>query len=96
MFVYVYDLYKTGDQHIVEVGFGFPTLRAVNVDFEVESPVFVDSFLEYKYVKHEGKILRMHRKGCLVRESRRKNSVTDFYIGEWRRFYIADLEGKRT
>ena len=90
--VYVHDVIRSEDRFLVEVGCGFPTFRAVDLGFETESPVFVDSFLEYKYVKHDGKILRFHRKGCTVIRSGIKYPETDFYLGEWRRFYTADTQ----
>ena len=90
---YIYDVCTPGDRYLFEAGLGLPTFRPINLDFEAESPVFVDSFLEYKYVKHEGKIFRMHRSGCPIIKSGRKHPLVDFYIEDWRRFYIADLEG---
>ncbi|CAG5119774.1 unnamed protein product [Candidula unifasciata] len=92
--VYVEDVEKNGDKFLIEVGFGFPTFRAISLDFEHESPAFTDSFIEYKYIKHQGRILRMHRKGDLVK-SQEPSSVDglNFVIDGWRRFYSADPEG---
>ncbi|BFZ20185.1 hypothetical protein BsWGS_23224 [Bradybaena similaris] len=92
--VYVEDVETSGDKFLVEVGFGFPTFRAVSLNFEHESPAFTDSFIEYKYIKYQGKILRMHRKGDLVK-SQGPSSVDGlhFVIDGWRRFYSADTEG---
>ncbi|CAB4026525.1 arylamine N-acetyltransferase 1-like, partial [Paramuricea clavata] len=56
-------LEQDGDLYLADCGMGFPTFRTVSLDFAEESPIFKDSFLEYKYVRHEGKILRMHGKG---------------------------------
>ena len=90
--VYITDLVTPGDKYLVEVAVGFPTFRAVSLDFEEESPVFVDSFIEYKYVKHNGQILRMHRKGCPVRARGCRDPPINFYLGEWRRFYMAEVK----
>lgn len=92
--VYTEDVEKPGDKFLVEVGFGFPTFRAISLDFEDESAHFVDSFIEYKYIKYEGKILRMHRKGDLVK-SQGQSSVDGlhFVLDGWRRFYCANPEG---
>ncbi|CAL1536813.1 unnamed protein product [Lymnaea stagnalis] len=88
--VYVRNVERTGDNFIVEVGFGFPTFRAVSLDFEKESPVYIDSFIEYKYIKYEGNILRMHRKGELVKGSTNTPDGVNFFLDGWRRFYFAD------
>ncbi|XP_055958674.1 uncharacterized protein LOC130013996 [Patella vulgata] len=79
---------KTKDAYLLEAGCGYPTFRIISLDFEEESPIFFDSFLEYKLVRFDGKILRMHRKGDMRPP---KDVDTSFYIGEWRRFYDFDL-----
>ncbi|XP_005112855.1 uncharacterized protein LOC101854469 [Aplysia californica] len=90
--VYVCDVATPGDKFLVEVGFGFPTYRAISLDFEKESPEYIDSFIEYKYIRHEGKVLRMHRKGCPIRAMGKKNPLVDFVVGDWRRFYLVEPE----
>ena len=80
-------LEQGGDLFLVDCGSGFATFRAISLDFAEESPVFNDSFLEYKYIRHEGKILRMHGKGDLVRRNNPPVEGLDFIIGHWRRFY---------
>ena len=89
--VYVHNVVSPGDKYLVDVGCGFPTFRAIDLSFETESPIYTDSFIEYKYVKHDGQILRFHRNGCSIIKSGIPNPETDFYIGEWRRFYKADV-----
>ncbi|KAK7095580.1 uncharacterized protein [Littorina saxatilis] len=89
--VLVNDLEKKGDLHLVECGCGFPTFRAVSLDFEEESPVFVDSFLEYKYVRHEGQILRMQGDGDTIKRNDPPKKDLDFFMGKWRRFYFFSL-----
>ena len=63
IFVHARNVERPGDAFIVDCGTGFPTFRAISLDFEKESPVYKDSFLEYKFIRHEGKVLRMHRDG---------------------------------
>ena len=61
--VHARDVEKPGDAFLVDAGNGFPTFKAISLDFEKESPVYRDSFHEYKFIRHEGKVLRMHRDG---------------------------------
>ena len=58
----VRDLSSPGSRHIVDNS-AFPTFEAIPLDFEVESPIYHHSYLEYKFLKRDGQILRMHRKG---------------------------------
>ncbi len=93
----VKDLVNTGDIHLVDCGVGLPTFTAISLNFNEESPIFEESFLEYKYIKHGGKILRMHGKGDLVRRNDPPIEGLDFILGKWRRFYeftLEDFEGK--
>ncbi|XP_076436106.1 uncharacterized protein LOC143275718 [Babylonia areolata] len=94
--VIVNDLEKKGDVHVVECGVGFPTFRAVSLDFDEESPVYVDSFLEYKYILHEGKFLRMHGKGDTVKRNDPPVRGLDFIVGKCRRFYYFSLKPSDT
>ena len=96
IFVVVRNLDRDGDSYLVETGLGFPTFRAVSLDFEFESPVFVDSFLEYKYIKHGGLLLRMHSKGDTAPRPDPPRPDVDFYMGEWRWFYYSDLKCYRS
>lgn len=62
VFVLVYDLLQPGDRFAVDVGFGYPSYRAVSLDFEHESQTFTDSFLTYKYAKSkDDKYVRLHK-----------------------------------
>lgn len=54
------NLRKDGDIHLVDAGCGHPTFQAISLDFETESPMFQESFLRYKFVKHGCKIRRLH------------------------------------
>ncbi|KAK7504504.1 hypothetical protein BaRGS_00004370 [Batillaria attramentaria] len=92
VFVLVQNLRNRGDRYLVEAGVGFPTYRAVPLDFTDESPTYVDSFLEYKYIKHENLLLRMHRRGDTAPRPHPPRPDIDFYIGEWRRFYFSDMK----
>ncbi len=40
-----------GDMYLVDVGFAFPTLYVVALDFDRESDVFFDSFVRYRIVR---------------------------------------------
>ncbi|XP_046337497.2 uncharacterized acetyltransferase YvcN-like isoform X2 [Haliotis rufescens] len=61
--VFVQNLVTDGDTFLVDVGFGDPLFEAVSLDFETESPVFKQSYLEVKFFKQNGKIVRAHGKG---------------------------------
>nr|KAG5699846.1 hypothetical protein BaRGS_034620 [Batillaria attramentaria] len=87
----VNDLTKAGDLHLVDCATQTPTFRAVPLDFEVESPVYQESFLEYKYIRHDGKILRMHGRGDPVRHRDPPREGLDFIVGKWRRFYCFEI-----
>ncbi len=88
----VKDLVNTGDIHLVDCGVGLPTFTAISLNFNEESHIFEESFLEYKYIKYGGKILRMHGKGDLVRRNDPPVEGLDFILGKWRRFYEFTLE----
>lgn len=92
IFVLVRNLDRPGDSFLVETGLGFPTFKAINLDFDKESPVFEDSFLEYQYIKYDNLLLRMHRKGDTAPRPNPPRPEVDFYQGEWRRFYYSDLK----
>ena len=92
--ILISDLEKKGDLHLVECGVGFPTFRAISLDFKEESPVFVDSFLEYKYIRHEGQFLRMHGEGDTLKRNNPSIDGLDFIMGKWRRFYFFTLRPK--
>ncbi|KAL8562997.1 hypothetical protein ACOMHN_004689 [Nucella lapillus] len=85
--VLVHDLEKEGDLHLVECGCTMPTFEAISLDFSEESPVFVQSFLEYKYMRHEGKIMRMHGDGDTMKHNDPPVPGVDFIVGKWRKFY---------
>lgn len=89
--ILVNDLEQKGDLHLVECGIGSPTFRAVSLNFEEESPIFVDSFLEYKYIRHEGRYLRMQGKGDPMKRNDPPKEGLDFIVGRWRRFYSFTL-----
>ena len=81
-----------GDLFLVDTGLGFPTFRAINLDFEKESPAYRDSFHEYKYIRHEGKIVRMHKHG----EEGPRSNLHDgehFIMGCWHRFCFSETDG---
>jgi arylamine N-acetyltransferase len=92
--VYVEDVEKAGDKFLVEVGLGFPTFRAVSLDFETESQQVRESFQDYKYIKHGGKIMRMHNeRDPTKRQTHNSYEEMNFVIGGWKRFYYANPEG---
>ena len=59
----VQNLRKPGDKYLVDVGIGYPTFEAIPLDFEYESPVYMHSFLQYKFVREGNAIVRWHGKG---------------------------------
>ncbi|XP_071479605.1 uncharacterized protein [Diadema antillarum] len=56
----VHNLTKEGSRHIVDVGTGYPTFRAIPMDFEQVSPEYTDSFLRYRYIYEGDLIIRQH------------------------------------
>jgi hypothetical protein len=88
----VKDLVNPGDMHLVDCGLGQPTFKAISLNFYEESPIFQESFLEYKYIKHDGKILRMHGDGDLMKHNDPPIEGFDLILGKWRRFYEFSLE----
>ncbi|RUS85352.1 hypothetical protein EGW08_006895, partial [Elysia chlorotica] len=90
--VHVRNVEKPGDKFLVETALGFPTFRVISLDFEKESPEFRDSFLEYKYIKHEGQLLRMQRHGDPLPRSNLPEGVV-FVLDGWRRMYYSDMSG---
>ncbi len=47
----VRNLTTVGDVYLVDVGFGYPTLHVVPLDFDRESDVFFESFVRYRIVR---------------------------------------------
>jgi hypothetical protein len=95
--VMVKDLVNKGDFHLVDCGLGLPSFRAISLNFSEESPVYQDSFLEYKFIKHDGKVMRMHGDGDMVVRNDSPIEGLDFIRGKWRRFYefpVETLEGE--
>ena len=90
--VIVKDLVNTGDVHLVDCGLGLPSFRAISLNFNEESPVYQESYLEYKYIKRDGKILRMHGEGDLVKRNDPPIEGLDLILGKWRRFYEFSLQ----
>ena len=90
----VYGLENESDVHLVDCSSGCPTFRAVSLKFRDESPIFKDSFLEYKYIRLDGKILRMNGEGDMLKRNNPPIKDLDFIIGRWRRFYCFDPDQK--
>ena len=88
----VKDLVNTGDIHLVDCGLGQPSFRAISLNFNEESPVYQESYLEYKYIKRDGKILRMHGDGDVVKRNDPPIEGLDLILGKWRRFYEFSLQ----
>ena len=82
----VRDLSSPGSRHIVDNS-AFPTFEAIPLDFEVESPIYHHSYLEYKFLKKGGQILRMHRKG----EHTPTIPGHECIIDGWRRIFDFEL-----
>ena len=81
--VLVEDLVKSGDQYLVEVGFGEPSFCAIDLDFEKETPINQDSYSRYKYCKEDGKIWRVF-KG--------REGKSDEKEDGWKKCYFFTLE----
>ena len=90
--IIIKDLVNVGDIHVVDCGLGLPTFRAISLNFNEESPVCQDSFLEYKFLKHDGKVLRMHGDGDTVVHRDPPIQGLDFICGKWRRFCEFTIE----
>ena len=92
--VCIYGLENESDVHLIDCASGFATLRSISLNFPDDSPIFKDSFLEYKYIRHNGKILRMHGKGDSFKRNSPPIEGLDFIQGHWRRFYFLDPDQK--
>ena len=89
--VLVEDLEKEGDLHLVDCGLVLPSFRAISLNFDQESPVYQDSYLEYKLIRHNGLILRMHGSGDIIKRNNPPIEGLDFVVGKWRRYYRFDI-----
>ena len=89
--VLVEDLEKKGDLHLVDCGLVLPSFRAISLNFDQESPVYQDSYLEYKLIRHNGLILRMHGSGDIIKRNNPPIEGLDFIVGKWRRYYQFDI-----
>lgn len=77
-----------GDLFLVDAGCGFPTFQAVDLNFNLESSEFHQSFLCYKFLKQpNGKVLRLHKRHSLAR-----SSETNDPNSEWQRYYDFELK----
>lgn len=94
LLIYGLESESESDVHLVDCGSGFPTFRAISLKFPDESPQFKDSFLEYKYIRLNGKILRMHGEGDMLKRNSPPIEGLDLIIGPWRRFYYFDPDQK--
>ena len=61
------DLTHQGSTHLADAN-GYPTFQAIPLDFEEKSPIYNESFFEYKFMrkineKGQKVILRLHRRG---------------------------------
>lgn len=89
LIVLVGGLGKPGEQFLVDVGNEHPTLEAVPLGFGEESPEYHHSYLEYKFMCREGRILRLHNRGQHDSKAQIDASLDGFYI-----FYDFDLLSK--
>ncbi|XP_013394787.1 arylamine N-acetyltransferase 1 [Lingula anatina] len=56
-----HDVVTSGDSYLIDAGGGYPTLIAIPLDFQDESPVYTFSFCTFKYVRKEDREFhRMH------------------------------------
>lgn len=77
-----------GDLYLIDAGCGFPTFAAVDLNFEKESVEYYQSFLRYKFVKQEGKILRLQ----LSREIGQNGGTPVSSQEVWKRNYDFELK----
>ncbi len=82
----VCNLKCNGDRYLVDVGVGYPTFEAIALDFENESAVYKHSFLEYKFVKEEGKINRWHHS-----KTDKRPVKPEDVVGNWKRIVKIDM-----
>ena len=71
---------KPGDTYLVEAGCASPCFEAINLDFEVESPVYHASFLRYKFVKRGNKIQRFHDRSGFELSPGKQTSTETFEL----------------
>ncbi|XP_064616673.1 uncharacterized protein LOC135480700 [Liolophura sinensis] len=77
-----------GDLFLVDAGCGFPTFQAVDLNFDLESAEYCQSFLCYKLVKQSnGKVLRLHKRHSLVKSLEPNDAKS-----EWKRYYDFELK----
>ena len=75
-----------GDSYIVDVGQGTPNFKPIPLNFEEESPLYSQSFSQYKFVRE--------RDGRLVRYIK-MNIVPTTVECEWKEYYVVkDLQPK--
>ena len=81
----VTDLKVPGDKHLVDVGLGAPTLSAIPLDFEDESPIYIESFATYKFIHRDGKYVRFDKKKSAAVMWQTEGNE------EWKEFFSFDL-----
>lgn len=79
LLVVISDLTKKGDRHLVDTGSAYPIFTAVSLDFKAETPVFHNSFIQYKYKYEDGKLVQYFKKNSRPPKS------------EWGARFISDL-----
>ncbi|XP_023931193.1 arylamine N-acetyltransferase 1-like [Lingula anatina] len=78
-----HDVVTSGDSYLIEAGMGYPTMKAIPLDFQDESPVYTFSFCTLKYVRMEdGEFHRMHK--GLAKDSYKGENDLD---NSWRYVY---------
>ena len=82
------DLKVPGDKQLVDVGLGVPTLTSIPLDFENESPIYKQLFVEYKFVYEGEKLVRYHKKKSAMLLPPMKEGEEE---KEWREYVNIDL-----
>ena len=59
--ILVKNLKTKGDNWLVDVGFGSPYFKPINMDFEKESETITQSYQTYKYQKRGDTYIRLHK-----------------------------------
>ena len=82
----VCDVLQHDDKYLVDVGCGYQTLQAIPLDFVSESPIYKDSFLQYKFIRTgPNDYERIHLQN--FGSDRLKSLSSASYSGKWERYY---------
>ncbi|XP_003728158.1 uncharacterized protein LOC100893633 [Strongylocentrotus purpuratus] len=75
--VLVHNASSQGSIHMVDVGTGYPTFKAIPFDFELVSPEYHHSYLRYRFIREGDLIIRQHHADTDPRASLWPDRVKD-------------------